>query len=241
MRFLCVDTSSPYSVVAVGDERKRWAGGRRFFTRHRCDGLISLVTACLKSSHLSLSDIDIFAVGVGPGSFTGLRIGLATVKGLAAVSRKPCLPFSSLETLAFNDLPAAARRLGVVVDARRSSVYGAFFARGEEALGVRRLCKDFLLGSAQAEGKICGQLRGSAAALTGDATPLFCPALPGPRGQDRAKPRCLPKRYWYPTPAGIWRTAVAAAQGRGTVSAERLLPTYLYPHDCQVRPAGKSR
>ena len=85
-----------------------------------------MIDAALKNSETPLSDIDVFACSVGPGSFTGIRIGIASVKGLADGSSKKCFPVSTLEALAYNligqDVIACS-----VMDARCNQVYCALF------------------------------------------------------------------------------------------------------------------
>lgn len=84
--------------------------------------LLPAVDSCLKTAKAVVEEIDIFSVVTGPGSFTGLRIGLATIKGLAAVGRKPVLTANSLEVLA-SAFPFSTSPVAPVVDARRGEVY----------------------------------------------------------------------------------------------------------------------
>ena len=87
--------------------------------------ILPLIDNCLKFCHLTCADIDVYGVNAGPGSFTGLRIGLAAVKGLAFPRETLCAPVSTLEALA-----AAHTGEGTVLcalDARRAQVYSAAF------------------------------------------------------------------------------------------------------------------
>ncbi len=87
--------------------------------------LLPLIDSALKALNLSTADINLYAVCVGPGSFTGLRIGIATIKGLAFVHNTPCAAVSSLEALA-----ACHNGTGTIIsalDARRERVYWAAF------------------------------------------------------------------------------------------------------------------
>lgn len=91
--------------------------------------LMPMVKAMLENAGLSLNEIGLFAVSTGPGSFTGLRIGVSAVKAIAMASDKPCAAVSTLEALAYNVLPFR----GIIVpamDARRNQVYTAEFAGG---------------------------------------------------------------------------------------------------------------
>lgn len=85
-----------------------------------------------------MMDVDCFAAAVGPGSFTGVRIGVATAKALAQAANKPCVAVSTLHALAFNNMTFS----GVVcpiLDARRGQVYNALFQGGKT---LTRLCDD---------------------------------------------------------------------------------------------------
>jgi len=88
--------------------------------------LLPSVDACLASAKVSLRDVDLIAVVSGPGSFTGLRIGLATVKAFAAVRRIPVVPVESCAVLAAA-FPFAAHPVFPLIDARRGEVYGALY------------------------------------------------------------------------------------------------------------------
>ena len=88
--------------------------------------LLPMAEAMLKNAELSIEDVDMFAVAHGPGSFTGIRIGVSTVKGLAWASNKPCTGVSTLEAMAWNGA-AVGGYVCPVMDARRSQVYNAIF------------------------------------------------------------------------------------------------------------------
>ena len=88
--------------------------------------LLPMAEDMLKNAELRLSDVDLIAAAHGPGSFTGIRIGVATVKGLAWAAEKPCVGVSTLEAMAWHGL-AVGGYICPVMDARRSQVYNALF------------------------------------------------------------------------------------------------------------------
>lgn len=101
--------------------------------------LLPMAEDMLKNAELGLEKVDVFAVAYGPGSFTGIRIGVSTVKGLAWATEKPCVGVSTLEAMAWHGL-AAGGYICPVMDARRSQVYnGLFKIEGEKPI---RLCED---------------------------------------------------------------------------------------------------
>ena len=125
MNILAVDTAGKTAGVALlQDDRLLYEvyldGGMT-----HSETLMPMIDTCLKLCGLTCADIDLYAVNAGPGSFTGLRIGLAAVKGLAFPRETLCAPVSTLEALA-----AAHTGEGTVLcalDARRAQVYSAAF------------------------------------------------------------------------------------------------------------------
>lgn len=102
--------------------------------------LLPMVHAMLESCGVGLEQVDVIAVAAGPGSFTGLRIGVATAKGLAWPGDKPCAPCSTLESMAWPLAHLEGQLIVCAMDARRSQVYNALFlATGE---GLERLTPD---------------------------------------------------------------------------------------------------
>ena len=88
--------------------------------------LLPMAEDMLKNAEIKLSDVDLIAVAHGPGSFTGIRIGVSTVKGLSWAADKPCVGVSTLEAMAWHGLMAGGY-VCPVMDARRQQVYNALF------------------------------------------------------------------------------------------------------------------
>ena len=102
--------------------------------------LLPMVRDMLKNCGESLDGVDVIAVAAGPGSFTGLRIGVATAKGLAWAGGQPCAPCSTLESMAWPLAHMEDRLIVCAMDARRAQVYNALFlARGDS---LERLAPD---------------------------------------------------------------------------------------------------
>ncbi len=104
--------------------------------------LLPMIKDMLETLGLKASDVDLYAVSVGPGSFTGVRIGAATVKGLAFAENKPCVSVSTLHAMAEN-LRGLEGVICPVINARRGQVYGAFFR--SENNTVTRMTEDSVL------------------------------------------------------------------------------------------------
>jgi tRNA threonylcarbamoyladenosine biosynthesis protein TsaB len=129
MRVLALDTTTRAGSVAVIDNGRVLVERTGDPARTHAERLPAEVLDALAAAHLALSDVDLFAVASGPGSFTGLRIGIATIQGFAFVSAKPVAPVSALRALAeaaAGDLPPGAR-VGALMDAHRREVFSALY------------------------------------------------------------------------------------------------------------------
>jgi len=126
MLILALDTSSKTESVALLKERDVLAEfSVHSFTNHS-EGLLPLIEKVLASASVQVGDVDLFAVTIGPGSFTGLRIAASTVKGLALSTGKPVSGVSTVEVLAFNAVPSE-RTICPFLDAKRNEVYTALY------------------------------------------------------------------------------------------------------------------
>lgn len=140
MNILAFDTSAQVSSVCVLNETSVLAEGNINVKRTHSQTLLPLCESILHCAGLTLDNIDAFAVSAGPGSFTGLRIGVAAVKGMAMPQNKPCIPVSTLEALAYSVSGLADGIVCCAMDARRNQVYNAIF-RVKQG-NVSRLCED---------------------------------------------------------------------------------------------------
>ena len=131
MKVLTVDTATIVATAAVVDENKLICETIVNFQKKHSEKLMPAIDHMLKDAGLTIQDMDAFGIVNGPGSFTGLRIGMATVKGFAQALDKPVIPVSTLEALAYN-LPYADGVVCPILDAQRSQVYTALFRFNEE-------------------------------------------------------------------------------------------------------------
>jgi tRNA threonylcarbamoyladenosine biosynthesis protein TsaB len=134
MKILVIDTSGPVCGAAVMDEEKVYSEFTAQNRNTHSASLMPMVEAALHAAGTGLKDLDAIAAVTGPGSFTGVRIGVATAKGLAHGAGLPCIPVDALEALSIS----AGRFDGVVCpiqDARAGQVYGAAFRNGERLTG----------------------------------------------------------------------------------------------------------
>lgn len=125
MIVLALDTSTMISSCAVLDEEQVLVEYSLNQNETHSENLVPMIKEVLENLDLKVEDIDLYGVAIGPGSFTGLRIGVATVKALAHVFDKPVVGVSTLEALAYN-LPNH-KIIVPMIDARRDRVYTGIY------------------------------------------------------------------------------------------------------------------
>jgi tRNA threonylcarbamoyladenosine biosynthesis protein TsaB len=137
MRVLAIDTSTEALSVALRTGQGTLERSLEMARGH-AEQILPLIDALLGEANLRLSQLDGIAAGVGPGSFTGVRISVAVAQGLAYGAGLPVVPVTSLEALAFPAIEAGADRVIACLDARMGEVYWGCFAR-DAGRGVRAL------------------------------------------------------------------------------------------------------
>ncbi|MBR2312596.1 MAG: tRNA (adenosine(37)-N6)-threonylcarbamoyltransferase complex dimerization subunit type 1 TsaB [Clostridia bacterium] len=178
--------------------------------------LLPMAKALFDVTGYTPDDVDVFACSEGPGSFTGVRIGVATVKGLAFGKNKTVIGVSSLEAMARNLLPASGL-ICAVMNARRGQVYNALFqAKGNE---LTRLCPDRALAATDLEAELLA--RGEPFYLVGDGvevtTAVFQSLTPLPVASIAAEQNAL----------GVAACALRLYKEGMRTTDQELSPTYL--------------
>lgn len=126
MKILSCDTSSSVCAVGVFENDKLINKNELDNGKTHSENFMPLVEKTLEESNLTLTDIDYIGVVVGPGSFTGIRIGVASCKAIAEVTRKKMIALYSLEVLAANEYEKG-KNICALIDARNNQVYCGFF------------------------------------------------------------------------------------------------------------------
>jgi tRNA threonylcarbamoyladenosine biosynthesis protein TsaB len=172
------------AVVSGGSVRS----GRSIEGKHlHAEHLMSIIDRSLRDAGIGVRDLDAIAVSIGPGSFTGLRIGLSVAKGLACAAGKPVVPVPTLTSIARHAALAGIAgdqsRILPVLDARRDEVYCQLFER--VGVSVRPVWeeRDMTIGA------LVDMLGGERALVTGEAAPRVRAALEG--RDERSRPACL--------------------------------------------------
>ena len=148
---LGIDSSAISAGCALVEDGKLIA--EQFLnTRHtHSETLMPMISGVLRTAGAALSDVDKIAVSAGPGSFTGLRIGISTAKGLCDAAHLPCTAVSTLEAIAYNFVQID----GIIcacMDARRKQVYNALF-KSENGV-ITRLCEDRAIAAADLDAEL---------------------------------------------------------------------------------------
>ena len=223
MQILAVDTATSSCSVAVVDNgvlrAELTVADRRSHARH----IMPMIRTVMECSGATLESVDGFAVSGGPGSFTGLRIGIGTVKGLAAALGKPMVGISSLEVLA-RQAGAGSRRVCPMMDARKGEVYYAVYNGTGET--PKALCDEKVQPPENAVEQIHESciFVGSGAQLYRDVIHRILGRLAGfaPENQNIIRASTL---------------AVLARQrleNQDADAADQFVPTYIRPSDAEI-------
>lgn len=182
--------------------------------------LLPMITDMLKNAGLAVSDVDALAIAHGPGSFTGVRIGVAAVKGLSFADDLPCVGVSTLEAMAlrFDGVPYTGRIL-TAMDARCNQIYTALFACDNGV--ITRLTPDKALPIAEVGERLKNET--SPILVMGDGAELCYRALHEIVPILSLAPVSLRLQH----AVGVARAAVAAVADGQAVSGDALLPVYL--------------
>ena len=217
MKILALESSATACSAALCRD------GELLAQSFQCSGLthsrtlLPMVNDLLKNCGEAVEDVDVIAVAAGPGSFTGLRIGAATAKGLAWAGEKPCAPCSTLESMAWQCAHVEGE-ICAAMDARRNQVYCARFWAKDGAL--TRLTPDRALGLDQLSEEV--RASGKPQTLVGDGARLAQRALEG----QNLPCVLLPPHLLYQTAWGVARCGLRMAREGQLVSAAAMAPSY---------------
>jgi tRNA threonylcarbamoyladenosine biosynthesis protein TsaB len=126
MKILALDTSTPFATVAITKRGETTAESNLAPVSTHTKTLLPEVVRLLNETGIDPKDLDLVAVGLGPGSFTGLRIGLSTAKGLAWAAQKPLIGVPTLDAMA-QAYPIGPGQICPIIDARKNQVYAALY------------------------------------------------------------------------------------------------------------------
>ena len=218
MKILALESSAVAASVALTEDAVLLAQSFQNSGLTHSRTLMPLCEDMLKNMELTLDDVDLVAVAAGPGSFTGLRIGVSAAKGLAWAGEKPCCGVSTLEAMAWT-VAHMGGEICPVMDARRKQVYNARFEvrdgvpvrlTGDRAISLDELCEEIKQNGAKPQ------------LLIGDGIQISCAVF-----EEKGLQVILPPPHLCLQSAwGVARGALELARAGKTVSAEQLNPEY---------------
>ena len=225
MKFLAYDTSSEVLGIAIF-ENDALVTEREFplFTRHSSD-LAPLLARVLRENKTEFEELDVIAVGLGPGSFTGLRVGITTAKVMAYCLGKRIVGVPSIEAIA-RGAALLGDRVAVIMDAKKGKIYSALY---EKRRGRWRVVQKPAL---RKWGAVLAAVE-RPTWFVGDAVPIYREAI------ERKKKRCQAaddRRFYYPKASVIGQLALARIRKKMFADPFGLEPLYLHPRDCNVTP-----
>lgn len=230
MIVLGLDTATKACSAAVWQDGRVLSGDTAAMERGQAEALMPMVLSVIAAARISFSDLDLLAVTVGPGAFTGLRVGLAAARGIALAAEVPCVGVTTLEAIAAAMTPAyrgAAETVLVALDTKRGDLYAQAFA-GD---GRQRSAP-----LAMHPGELATLVGVGPVRVAGDAAPVAVAALRA-AGVDAAAAAPAVEV----ADAG---TVAAIAAGRwldGETGGGAPAPLYLRPPEAKVAAAGGRR
>jgi tRNA threonylcarbamoyladenosine biosynthesis protein TsaB len=234
VRLLAVETSTRTGALALLDAGVVVAESRVNITVTHGERLMAAIDGVLRSARWQIADVEAFAVALGPGSFTGLRIGLSTVQGLAFATGRPVAGVPTLDALAWS-LPYCAYPVCPILDARKNEVYAAVYRTLDGRLEVLQSAR------AVAPAALAEDLRDHVdgpLVFLGDGVAPFAALLTDILG---ARARLAPAALRLPSAVTVGELG-GRILGRGeTMDPSALLPLYLRPSEAEVARERRQR
>lgn len=229
MKILALETSAKSVSAAVTEDGRVLASGYLDTGLTHSRTLMPIVQAMLKNADLSISDCNAIAVAAGPGSFTGIRIGISAAKGLAFAANLPAVGVSTLEGMAQGLAHIDDALFVCSMDARRNQVYNALFTAQDSHLN--RLTPDRAISLEALADEVCRDTsKINKIILAGDGANLCLKAF-----QDRGiHCRLASPQLLLQNAISIALCAERIMQAGKSVSAQELAPIYLRPPHAQT-------
>ena len=222
MKILAIDTTTKFLTLAIYDNGR--IGEYNLDVGNKLSSLlVPTIKRSLEALGLNLGDIDYFAVGIGPGSFTGIRLGLSTIKGFSFALGKPIIGVATLDALAMN-APSSDKKIIPAIDAKRGLVYLCVYKYKDGKL--TKLIPYSLL----SKNEFYGNIKPSSV-IFGDALNLYRDDIK----RNTSEVSFLDKDSWYPKARNIISLALRRVGRGGQGNNLKVNPIYLYPKECQIR------
>jgi tRNA threonylcarbamoyladenosine biosynthesis protein TsaB len=238
MLILAVETSTPTGSIALmeipgetskpGAEEKCWGEYTLNFPGTHSERLMPAIEYLLREASLSIGDVGGLALALGPGSFTGLRIGVSTVKGLAYALGIPVVGVPTLDALAQN-LRYAPSLVCPVLDARKKEVYAALF-RGDGQGRLEKISEDWVI----APEELCSRISEKVIFL-GNGMEIYGETL---RKKLGSQALFAPPEFSLPRALHVARLSLPQFQKGHTLNLFSFTPTYLRRSEAEIHSSA---
>ena len=222
MKILALDSSATVAAVALCEDERLLAEYTLNNGNTHSETLLPMVESVFRTYEIDVADIDLFAVSSGPGSFTGVRIGAATLTGLAFGTNAPCVGVSTLEAIAEN-LTVIPGLVCPVMNARRSQVYTALFR--SDGQRIERLMPDSALSIAELDELLAAY--GEPVAFCGDGWDVTLAGL------SKTVPAHVPERLRHQSAYSVAQVARRQYEAGNYTTDAGLTVTYLRPSQAE--------
>ncbi len=223
MKLLAIDTSSDFLGLAVLEDDAVKASIVKKADRMHASVLVPMVGEVLDMSGFSLGSLDGFVVDIGPGSFTGLRIGISTVKGFLCAAKKGIKQVRSLDVIAAN-IGYSNLDIYTILDAKKGNFY---FCKFRYVRGYLKPVSEYLL---LGQDEIISRIKRPSVFL-GDGLLI----IKGPLKKRLGSLAIFAdKKFWYPDPRQLGLLGYAKIKREGFDDAGNFLPFYIYPKECTI-------
>ncbi|MFW6051460.1 MAG: tRNA (adenosine(37)-N6)-threonylcarbamoyltransferase complex dimerization subunit type 1 TsaB [Myxococcota bacterium] len=234
MNVLAVDTSTDASAVAVVRDGSLGAESAAVGRARHGEVLLARIEQALEAAGIALSQVDLLAVGIGPGSFTGLRVGLATVKGLALSQGLPVVGVPSLRVLALGLGAGGGRLVAPVVDAHHDEVFSAAYR--VDGRGVaREVLPPFHALPEEVAGRLVQAAGGDGLVLCGGGARRHAARMEAVLGEAAS---VAPAVWDVPRASLLALEAAARHAQEGPSDLMGLEPLYVRPSDAKLPQSG---
>lgn len=225
MRLLAIDTSTMFGGIAImGDSEGLIVEARLSVKTTHSERLMTEISHALSHSGMSIKDIDVFGLAIGPGSFTGLRIALGTIKGFSYSTGKPVVSVPTLEAFAWN-FPFSVLPVCIMLDARKKEVYAAVF-RWEDN-GFVRVIGETSIRPAELLKRLEGPVL-----FAGEGAMIYREEILSIAGENAVFP---PLHYMVPSPSNVAHLCIKKALAGEYSDPLKLVPLYIRRSEAEVK------
>ena len=224
MIILSADTSSDRFSIAVLRGNKLIARFNAVSPNRQSSDMLPEINRLLTVNSLNVKDIGLFCVGLGPGSFTGLRIGVTIMRTMALALKRPIAGIPSIDAIAHN-VPACKEHICVIIDAKQRKVYARLYKCSNGILTVSG--KIMLLTIEEFLSRVK-----SPVVFLGDGIKIYKDII---LKAGFSRDSLTPEVKWYPQAETIGKLGLEKIRNGGKDNVFTLSPLYVYPKECQIK------